>query len=295
MEHPESPVSDADASPIASGPPHGRKGTERRGKAATALVVASLILGLAGLAALLVLEPIFALPLPILGLACGLFGLSSGMRKVAIFAVTVCGVVLALGIAGAVVGRIGGSTGPACPPPGLQSASAYVPGVADIPDGQYLFVEWWRDQVQSSLGGCQLYFDEPTYSGGNEGLMGWISRGAGSDPVRGFWGAGYSSRGRKCGAFSELTPIRSFPFVAPAAAGFSEGDIVIHSVDASGAIVAEVKGCTVWIEPGQRWSHEEHASGLQGPETTFYRLTNYGLLDESQIDLEGFDPGATER
>jgi hypothetical protein len=307
MEELEFSTSDVETSPGTKGRRPARGSSEKKKTPAAALAITSLILGLVGLYAWAQPSPICGLPASIIGLALGLAARHSVGRKVAIAGLILCSAGLALGIATGSLRRHLGLIGAPCPPQPLQVPSTYVPGMDDIPDGQYLFVEWWASHDRSPPRECGGYYDEPTYAGGREHLSGYLWQSSPSGiPVKGFSGAGHSSSGGGfCGAFSTLSTITTFPFVVPDVSGppifvvpgadVSEGDIVIQSADANGAIVAEVKGCAVWIEPGQSWKYQVNSFGLSGTQSTVYRLTNYGLLDGNQVNVRGFRPGVTEQ
>lgn len=74
---------------------------------------------------------------------------------------------------------------------------------------------------------------------------------------------------------------QALPYELPAGAG------VLCSIDATGAIVAEIGGDAYLIQPGQSWVRGEE--GDPSPEchtVTTYRLTNHGLLQEHDLEID---------
>lgn len=172
--------------------------------------------------------------------------------------------------------------------PTLQPAVEYTEGLGEIPPGKFLFVEYWDTSDGTSITGqCEgaAMIDFPGYSFGSGELdapnlefgRGW--RNSFTPPI-GFFGVGRNNQGAMGGgASSELNVIDTLPYVPP-----SYAEPIIHSVDAEGAIVAEVGGETYFIKPGESWIQQfgSYPSPLCHQVTTS-RLTNYGLLDKSQI------------
>ncbi len=184
------------------------------------------------------------------------------------------------------------------PYPTLQPITDYVEGLSEIPPGKYLFVESWYEY--GGVGQCsdkQKWADYPNYrySGGvgNDGTLGasWVRFDRDSAPldqaalnsVQGFYGVGDGvGLGMGGGAFSELSAITAFPYLAH----YPE----IFGVYARGAIVAKLEDNTYLIEPGQVWA--SRSADEATPETeclTFhtFKFTNHGLLDKSQLEVTG--------
>jgi hypothetical protein len=133
--------------------------------------------------------------------------------------------------------------------------------------------------------------DFPTYNYGS-GVLDTSSLNLGrgirnlAPPPMGFFGHGESHHGAMGGGVSsQLYTIEALPYVTP-----PHEQTVIHSVDAQGAIVAEIQGSTYLIEPGRSWIRRVEDDPTPECHTiTTYRLTNYGLLDKDPVETRTYD------
>jgi hypothetical protein len=203
---------------------------------------------------------------------------------------------------------------PLPPTPVLQPATEFTEGEANIPDDQYLFVEFWSHIAGSSTCKEQITIDFPTYQYDCDDRFctsQWSAQVPSTDittltswsllrmwplldstSVRGFAGDGTSLSGIGGGIGSSLNPITDFPYLTDS--------YTIYSVTSNGTIVAQVNGTTVYIEPGQSWLNFERTGPEQAQEllgidpsqvatdcilTISRRLTNFGLLESNMIDV----------
>jgi len=77
--------------------------------------------------------------------------------------------------------------------------------------------------------------------------------------------------------------IKALPYQTP-----PYGEAIIYSVDAQGAIVAEVQGKTYTIRPGQAWTEggDVKREPPPGCHITFRsQLSNHGLLAQAKIRI----------
>lgn len=176
----------------------------------------------------------------------------------------------------------------------LKRVDDFVSGLSQVPSYHYLFVEVTISTRCSSCDCQQTELPPPSYEwyGKNHIRSGGIlierfGFGEGgidlwemnedwrlSDlqpPPLGFLGFGTYPQG--------LDAIIELPISTP------DKEITLHSVDSQGNIVAEIHGIHYFIEPSQSWI--KHYNYLQDgcAGITSYRLTNKGLLDDSQIFL----------
>jgi hypothetical protein len=183
---------------------------------------------------------------------------------------------------------------PLPPAPTLPPAPDFVEGLSEIPEGKHLFVEYWQaSDGESSSGTCPnaAMIDFPTYSY-NSGVLdtSGLDLGRGirnlAPPPMGFFGYGESRHGAMGGGVSsQLHTIEALPYVTP-----PYEQAVIHSVDAQGAIVAEIQGNTYLIEPGRSWIRRvENDPTPECHTITTYRLINYGLLDNDPVETHTYD------
>ena len=167
------------------------------------------------------------------------------------------------------------------PTPALTPATTFVDGRSEVPEGKALFIEaWYATEWPMECGeGISMHDGYYRFS---EGRL--VSRDVSPTSNRSRVLVG---KGRSCwGARSKITPVDSLPYTIP------DWEVVIHAVDAQGAAVMTIEGNTVWLDPGQGWeSKKEERYSKDRVVVRTRRLTNYGLLDESQIDLGDFRPG----
>jgi hypothetical protein len=179
---------------------------------------------------------------------------------------------------------------PACAiVPTLVPALGFVEGVAEIPPGQYLFVEFYSSTGCSGSGNCPCPAPGPvrpaySYSSGVLHLAmlddrqlpaDWTPEDLPPNTV-GFFGVGEFN--------AHIYTITSFPYE-------SDGKtVVIYNVDSQEKIAAKVFGSTYFFNPGQSWV--ENTKDRQGMPWGCYmtytsRVTNYGFLTKEQLRNDG--------
>jgi hypothetical protein len=166
---------------------------------------------------------------------------------------------------------------PTAPPiPTLESVTRFVEGESKIPVGQKLFVViGGRRQCSSECNCPAVEPPPPAYSISEAGelqLRGNWEKQQISPNIVGF--LGYGEWGER------VNVIETLPYETP------DKQIIIHSVDAKGVMVAEVAGHFYFIKPGQRWSTSADVKDDRRPGCHIvypYYFFNYGLLAHSQI------------
>jgi hypothetical protein len=171
---------------------------------------------------------------------------------------------------------------PVPPTPTLRPAISYVDGHTPILQGMYFFIEYFVvNDGTSSASECPgaAMIDFPGYSF-SQGILttGPMSL-ADLTPALGFLGFGQANTGAMGGGVSSnLEVISGLPFSLPY-------DVAtIHALDATGEIVAEIQGSSYLLAPGESWVQAYESDPTEDcHRTTTARLTNHGLVDESQI------------
>jgi hypothetical protein len=170
-------------------------------------------------------------------------------------------------------------------------ASGFVKGVNEIPAGQYLFAEYW--DTTAGTGNCHnLQVDFPTYEysvSGRRLRNSLFSMGdaptvtPGISPTIGFLGRGSSREGTAGGGIgSRLSVIQSLPYRVID----TDHEVIIYSLYSRGAIVVMIWNQTYLFEPGQSWIYKLEEAPSPGCHILItYRFTNYGLLDESNVEI----------
>jgi hypothetical protein len=175
------------------------------------------------------------------------------------------------------------STATVAPTPTLRPADGFVSGENAIPDGEYLFVEYFtvNDGVATDgIGLCpyaaMIDFLGYGHSDGRLTIYGGM---ADDGSLIGFAGYGSANQGAMGGGVSsQLAPIQELPFAFP------HGSAIVHSAYSDGTIVTEIAGSAFLLAPGEAWverwesdpSPDCHAVSLS-------RFTNFGLLTREAI------------
>jgi hypothetical protein len=182
-------------------------------------------------------------------------------------------------------------------PPRPPLASEFVDGQNEMPPDKYLFVEYWSDSKGISTSGrCKdaTMIDYPTYSYHSGSLSAFGTnmrrgmRNTGSSLV-GFLGCGRSLNGAMGGGISsEIHVIEELPYIMLTPGQYEIG--IIHSVDAQGGVVVTIDNSTYLLEPGRKWARIIESD----PDPNCHlvsriSLTNYGLLDKSQVTTASDD------
>jgi hypothetical protein len=161
------------------------------------------------------------------------------------------------------------------------------PPVAQVPEGKYLFVEYW---THSFLGaGCAgLCVDFPTYA--FEPQSGELTIYT-TDPPEpalllgegeiGYLGTGESLMGNGCGASSSLSKVQAFPF--------SKDEITLRYVDEAGVATLERQDETLILQPGETWVSDEEVEtwdwlGAGCVVTSTHHIMNHAYQDRNQIE-----------
>jgi len=160
------------------------------------------------------------------------------------------------------------------------------PPLIQVPEGKYQFVEYWTHSVMGD--GCQrLCIDFPTY--GFDPQTGWLNISSAFYPSPtlmldeddiGYFGRGTSLGGVGCGASSDLTIVRAFPF--------SSDDITLRYVDLTGILTLQRGGELISLEADEAWTSAEEAEvwdwlGVDCVVTSTHRITNYAFEDRDKI------------
>jgi hypothetical protein len=151
--------------------------------------------------------------------------------------------------------------------------------------GKRLFVEYYVvNGGTSPTGQCPdaAMIDFPGYSfsdGVLRAMPGPLPIGEG---IIGYSAFGVANSGAMGGgASSSVEPITALPFSLPYDVA------IIHALEASGEIVAEIGGAEYWMGPGEAWVRaDEWDPTPDCHRTSAIRFTNYGLLDGNQIEAE---------
>jgi len=177
----------------------------------------------------------------------------------------------------------GPSTTDPAPTATLRPAVAFVSGQEDVPQGQYLVVEWftWNSGVTTDPALMCPYaamIDFPGYSlvDGRLSFPGTIDD---DGSLVGFAAQGQANGGAMGGGVSSgLTPILDLPFAYP------YGEPILYAAYADGSIVVDVGGGFYQLAPGESWvSREEWDPSPTCHASRETRLTNYGLLSRAAI------------
>jgi hypothetical protein len=159
------------------------------------------------------------------------------------------------------------------------------PLVVQVPEGQYLFVEYW---TRSVLGAdCPgLCIDFPTYYFDPQSgeLAVYVPLSALDDDDVGYVGSGHSLGGMGCGASSGLTKIRWCPF--------PQDDITLRYVDETGTITLERESKVIVLGAGEAWVSDEEPEtwdwlGTKCVVTSTHYIANYAFQDRNKIVYTG--------
>lgn len=168
-------------------------------------------------------------------------------------------------------------------PPELVPGVDYIEGAAEVPEGEYLLVEFITEITPCGRG--QLLIDFPDYEYENGTLSGYVLHSEEHDlenPVIGYFGRYEKpAAGLGSGAYSTLTAFHSLPFHCLST------PVTLLSIDSEGTVVADVNGDVVKLEVGESWSYTdlEKPCDKRGNEKYVHHFTNQGFLTEDQIDL----------
>jgi hypothetical protein len=168
----------------------------------------------------------------------------------------------------------------------LPLARRNSPPVIQVPEGEYLLVEYWTHHV---LGlNCQtLCIDFPTYDFDPQSGGLTVYTVHPSDPALvlededvGYLGRGTSLGGVGCGASSGLTKVEQFPLC--------KDDVTLRYVDEGGVVTLDHRCEVIVLEPGEAWVSDEAVESWAslGPGcvvTTTHYITNYGFQDRDKI------------
>jgi hypothetical protein len=173
----------------------------------------------------------------------------------------------------------------------LRHAGSFVDGEALIPEGYYLFVEYFIVEdgtVTTSGARCPasgFAIDFPEYRFVDGRLTGRIRVPLIPDPgerILGLAGSGEALQGDNgSGIASELKHITALPYTLslfPMTGRYD--DVIVHSVHQDGEIVAEIGGSTYLMAPGEFWMERVEQDVMGCHTITIRQFTNYGLLDQ---------------
>lgn len=168
----------------------------------------------------------------------------------------------------------------------LPLACKNFPPVIHVPEGEYLFVEYWTHSVLG-VDCAGLCIDFPTYdfdpqSGKLTVYTAYYPEPApmlGDDDI-GYIGRGISLGGVGCGASSNLTRIQQCPL--------SEDGMKLRDVDETGTIDLKHKGEVVVLEADEVWVSDEETEiwewlGAECVVTSTHYITNYAFQDRNKI------------
>jgi hypothetical protein len=177
--------------------------------------------------------------------------------------------------------------------PSLERAVNFEKGISNIPQGYFIFLEFFSRSVCSDKCNCAPEASAPLYEFTSTGEL-WIERDLGfastgkpwiekdldglptvSSPMAGFFV--FNDWGGRIYVLDTL-PFTLDPGDTPIA--------TVYSVDAEGTAVVEVYGETYFIQPGQSWTdsgdmRREPPEGCRISYST--SLTNFGLFSQTQI------------
>ena len=169
----------------------------------------------------------------------------------------------------------------------LPFVSSNFPPVIQVPEGEYLLVEYWTHSVLGT--NCEgLCIDFPTYYFDPQSGVLTIYP---PDPTLvladdeiGYVGSGESLGGVGCGACSGLTKIRRYPLTVYGAGA----DVTLRYADETGAITLEREGEVIALEPGEAWVSAEEIevwdwNGEGCVVTSTHYITNYAFQDRDKI------------
>jgi len=180
----------------------------------------------------------------------------------------------------------------------LPLACRNCPPVAQVPEGKYLFVEYWTHSVLGA--GCEsLCIDFPGYAfEPHSGELTIYTTDPpepalmlGEDEI-GYLGTGQSLMGSGCGASSSLSKVPAFPF--------SGDDITLRDVDEAGVTTLERQDETLVLQPGEAWVSDEQVEiwdwlGAGRVVTSTHHIINHAYQDRDQIQYANVisAPGAS--
>jgi hypothetical protein len=178
--------------------------------------------------------------------------------------------------------------------PSLERAVDFEKGISNIPEGYYLFLEYFGRSACSGECNCPVVeAPAPLYEITSSGEL-WIERDLGVTPTGESW-----IRKDLEGRLTLSSPIAGFFVFNDWGGGvyvmdtlpftLTPGDTAIaavYSVDAEGTAVVEIFGETYFIKPGQSWTdsgdvRQEPPKGCHVSYST--RVTNFGLYPQTQI------------
>ena len=161
--------------------------------------------------------------------------------------------------------------------PTLEPAINFEKGLAQVPKGYYLFIEYYHRSTFSYE--CHIAPGPPgpprySFTSGELATSQSNITSALSSPIVGLFGL-------SLGPNNELRVIDKLPYKAP-----PYDEFTLYSVDVQGIATVEIAGNTYFIKPGQSWTDsgdvkQEPPAGCHVAYTT--RLSNYGLLPKAQI------------
>ena len=155
------------------------------------------------------------------------------------------------------------------------------PLVIQVPEGKYLFVEYWTHSV---LGvNCPiLCIDFPTYHFDPQSgeLTTYTTNPPLLDDDVGYIGSGESLGGVGMGASSHLIRIQWCPW--------PEDGITLRYVDEAGTVTLEREGEVIVLEANETWVSDEETEVWDGMEpecvvTSTHYITNYAFQDRDKI------------
>jgi hypothetical protein len=166
------------------------------------------------------------------------------------------------------------------------------PPVIQVPEGEYLLVEYWTHSVLGA--NCEgLCIDFPAYSFNPQSGVLTIYPPDSSlvlaDDEIGYVGSGESLSGVGSGACSDLTKIQQCPLTTCGAGA----DIALRYVDETGTTTLEREGEVITLEPGETWVSAEEIevwdwNGEGCVVTCTHYIANYAFQDRDKIIyLEG--------
>ena len=168
----------------------------------------------------------------------------------------------------------------------LPLAYSNFPPLVQMPEGKYLFVEYWTYSVLG-VGCAGLCIDFPTYDFNPQSGVLTIyttyppeSAVVLDDDEIGYIGSGESLGGVGGGANSSLTKIQQYPV--------SKTDITLHYAGETGTITLERRGETVILEADEGWVSDKESEtwdwlGAECVVTSTHYITNYGFQDRDKI------------
>jgi hypothetical protein len=205
---------------------------------------------------------------------------------------------LLLGSDGGVTAGIGAARGspPTLSPPPVIATETFTPTVQiylpcayknfpliiHVPEGEYLFVEYWTHSVMGV--DCPgLCIDFPAYHfDPQSGELTMYSPDPPllSDDDIGYIGSGESLEGLCGGACSRLTTIQSCPV--------TEDGITLSYVDGTGTVTLEREGEEIVLEAGEAWISDEEVEDWDSMYpgcvvTSTHRITNYAFQERDKI------------